>query len=227
MHNFIGFSVSDADVKSVFEKLNFQLFPVTKSNWRIRVPSYRGDIKRPVDLYEEFIRVFGTNMIPKKEITISGINTKDHPIYTFNKSILSFLTSKGFNETYSNTLRDYEEFKLLYGESNSDAKFLKLNNPLQSDQTHLRNSLITGLIDVYKLNLSRQNSYSRFFELGRVFSAVDNTLCELISVAFISPIESRDRKWIKREPMDFYSAKSIVEDCIRLLPLEYSKFSYA
>lgn len=223
MRSFIGFSVEDTEVQSVFESLNFEVEKASELKWLITLPTYRKDVSRPVDLYEEFIRIFGTDKIPAQAISANGINAIDHPIYEFNNSVGSYMTGRSFNEAFLYTLRNEEEVSFFKGEDHADTLNLKLDNPLQSDQSHLRNSLIPGLLDVLELNLARQNLTTQFFERGRVFRVIDGQLAELISVGFISLGKSLNRKWLERSEFDFYSAKACTEDLFHLLPFKVKK----
>ena len=220
MRSFIGFSVKDEEVLSVFESLNFEVEKSSDSKWLITPPTYRQDVSRPVDLYEEFIRIFGTDKIPAQSISADGINAIDHPIYLFNDAVGAYMTGKSFNESFLYTLRNEEEVAFFKGKDHEETVNLKLENPLQSDQTHLRNSLIPGLLDVLDLNLARQNLTSQFFERGRVFRVLEGQLVELISVGFIALGKNLDRKWLERGEFDFYSAKACAEDLFHLLPFK-------
>ena len=220
LRSFIGFSVEDAEVQSIFESLNFKVEKASDLKWLITLPTYRKDVSRPVDLYEEFIRIFGTDKIPTQPISANGINAIDHPIYQFNDSVGAYMIGKSFNEAFLYTLRNEEEVAFFKGEDHAETSDLKLDNPLQSDQSHLRNSLIPGLLDVLELNLARQNLTSQFFERGRVFRVIEGQLVELISVGFISLGKSLDRKWQDGVEFDFYTAKSCAEDIFRLLPFK-------
>ena len=220
MRSFIGFSVKDTEVQSVFESLNFKVDKSSESNWLITPPTYRKDVTRPVDLYEEFIRIFGTDKIPAQSISVNGINASDHPIYQFNDSVGTYMTGKSFNEAFLYTLRNQDEVAFFKGKGHEETLKLKLENPLQSDQSHLRNSLIPGLLDVLDLNLARQNFTTQFFERGRVFRVLEGQIVELISVGFIALGKNLDRKWLEREKFDFYSAKACTEDLFHLLPFK-------
>lgn len=226
MREFIGFSVEDGLIESVFQSLNFSIECLEESSgkkWQVSVPSYRQDLSRAVDLYEEFIRIYGTDKIPTQSIRAEGINELDHSIYTYNSAVGSYLTNKSFHEAFLYTLRDVEEFEFFGGKEDADSLHLKLDNPLQSDQTHLRNSTIPGLLDVLELNRARQNERAQFFERGRVFRMIDGAMLELISVGFVAWAEQRDRTWLQRSPIDFYSVKTYMEDLLSLLPFSYKK----
>ena len=220
MRTFIGFSVEDAEVQSVFESLNFKVDKNSDTHWSVSPPTYRKDVSRPVDLYEEFIRIYGTDKIPSKHIAADGINATDHPIYQFNDAVGAYMTGKSFNEAFLYTLRNEDEVAFFQGKEHADTLSLKLENPLQSDQSHLRNSLIPGLLDVLDLNLARQNLTSQFFERGRVFRMLEGQLVELISVGFIALGKDLERKWLDRGAFDFYSAKACTEDLFHLLPFK-------
>tara|TARA_B100002019_G_scaffold290433_1_gene308125 strand:+ start:2200 stop:4668 length:2469 start_codon:yes stop_codon:yes gene_type:complete len=224
MRTFIGFSVEDALIESVFQSLNFSIERSDDSSdafWKVSVPSYRQDLTRAVDLYEEFIRIYGTDKIPAQPIRAEGINELDHSIYTYNSSVGAYLTGKSFHETFLYTLRDGEEFEFFGGKADTDSLHLKLDNPLQSDQTHLRNSTIPGLLDVLELNHARHNERAQFFERGRVFRMINGGMLELISVGFVACAVQRERAWLQRSPIDFYTAKSYVEDLLSLLPFSH------
>ena len=130
------------------------------------------------------------------------------------------MTGKSFNEAFLYTLRNQDEVAFFQGKGHEETLKLKLENPLQSDQSHLRNSLIPGLLDVLDLNLARQNLTTQFFERGRVFRVLEGQLVELISVGFIALGKNLDRKWLEREKFDFYSAKACTEDLFHLLPFK-------
>ena len=227
MRSFIGFSVEDTEVQSVFESLNFDVDTSSGSVWQITPPTYRQDVSRPVDLYEEFIRIFGTDKIPAQSISVNGINAIDHPIYQYNYTVGAYMTVKSFNEAFLYSLRNEEEVAFFKGKDHAENLNLKLKNPLQSDQSHLRNSLIPGLLDVLVLNLARQNLTSQFFERGRVFRVVEGQLVELISVGFISLAKNLDRKWLERGEFDFYSAKACMEDLFNLLPFKMKERAWS
>ena len=229
MRSFIGFSVEDAEVQSVFESLNFkvEVDKASDAQWLVTPPTYRQDVSRPVDLYEEFIRIYGTDKIPAQSISADGINAIDHPIYQFNDAVGAHLTGKGFNEAFLYTLRDGDEVAFFKGKDHAETLNLKLENPLQSDQSHLRNSLIPGLLDVLDLNLARQNLTSQFFERGRVFRVLEGQLVELISVGFIGLGKNLERKWLERGEFDFYSAKACMEDLFSLLPFKVKERTWS
>ena len=227
VRKFVGFEVSDAEIHNAFESLGLSISTQTKSeaeNWNVSIPSFRGDLQRDVDLFEEFIRIYGTEKIPESTVIARGISHNDHHIYTFNDAAADYLTGQNFDEAYLYSLRDPEETKHFFGEELF--KLLALENPLQSDQSHLRPSLVPGLLDVLKLNNARGTGATRFFESGHVYRELKGELVELISIGFVMIADPVDRNWRQRESVDFYTARTITNNILELAGVDPAKLSY-
>ena len=74
-----------------------------------KVPSYRNDIKAEPDLYEEVARVYGYDKIPSSTV-FSNNYTQLVSVNDLNKQqIQTILSSRGFNEHYSNSLYNHSQ----------------------------------------------------------------------------------------------------------------------
>jgi len=228
VRKFIGFDVSDEAIQAVLESLGLGVAIYEENNgsarWEVSIPSYRQDLQRDVDLVEEFIRVYGTDRIPESPVVARGISTEDHRIYTVNESIADYLTGQNFDEALLYSLRDPEETKFFFGQESF--KVLALDNPLQSDQSHLRPSLIPGLLDVLKLNAARATGATRFFERGHVYREVNGQMVELISVSFVIVADQIRREWRQREVADFYTARTLAGEILEIAGTAASKLTY-
>ncbi|MEM8867998.1 MAG: hypothetical protein AAGC73_06990, partial [Verrucomicrobiota bacterium] len=218
VRKFIGFDVSNEQIQSTLEALGLGVAIHDEADgsarWEVSIPSYRQDLQRDVDLIEEFIRVYGTDKIPESEVVARGINDNDHRIYTVNEAVADYLTGQNFNEAFLYSLRDPDEIKFFFGEDSF--KVLALDNPLQSDQSHLRPSLIPGLLDVLKLNAARATGATRFFERGHVYRDVKGQMLELVSIGFVIVADQISREWRQREVADFYTARTLSENILEL-----------
>jgi phenylalanyl-tRNA synthetase beta chain len=225
---FIGFDVSDDEIQSTLESLGLDVSihdkAVGGTRWEVSIPSFRGDLLREVDLIEEFVRVYGTDKIPESEVVARGISEDDHRIYTVNEAVADYLTGQNFNEAFLYSLRDPDETKFFFGEENYQV--LALDNPLQSDQSHLRPSLIPGLLDVLQLNAARGTGATRFFERGHVYRQVKRQMMELISVGFVIVADQISRQWRQRELADFYTAKSIAGELLEIAGTAANKLTF-
>lgn len=227
VRKFIGFEVDDLKIRQAFESLGMSISARNNGaaeTWEVKVPSYRGDLQREVDLIEEFVRIYGTERIPESSVTARGIKQNDHRIHTFNDAASDYLTGQNFDEAYLYSFRGPEETEHFFGEDLS--RLLALENPLQSDQSHLRPSLVPGLLDVLKLNIARGTGAARFFECGHVYRELNGKLIELISVGFVMFADLAGRNWKERESIDFYTARALNNTILKLAGVDATKLDF-
>ena len=129
-----------------------------------RIPTFRVDLKREVDLIEEVARLHGVDKIPG---TPPRGAIGSHPFDAVHDQISDVrrvLTSLGLDETQGQTLLGNDECRMTNGE------VIALANPLSSEMDVLRPSLLPGLLNILRHNASRQSHDLALFEIGRVFT---------------------------------------------------------
>jgi phenylalanyl-tRNA synthetase beta chain len=153
-----------------------------------RVPAYRPDLSRPIDLVEEVGRLVGYNEIPTTPLTgelgLLPIEREDDaPREQPTQPVLSTgrvdaeellgdcLASLGYSEAVNWAMIDPERDALFVGDD--EPAGLALRNPLGADRSALRRSLIPGLLESLRHNVSRGTRDVRLFELGHVFPGGD------------------------------------------------------
>ncbi|MDB4473447.1 phenylalanine--tRNA ligase subunit beta [Opitutaceae bacterium] len=208
----LGFDVSDDDQRSALEALDLLIVGEEEGEagveWTVRIPSWRNDLDRPIDLVEEILRVHGTAKIPETTVTGPGLLANDDPVAEFNRRAGAYLIGQNFNECVTYSLRSSADISTWAGEAAVEP--LGLDNPFVEDQSHLRSSIIGGLLDTLKLNQSRGNAVSRLFETGRVFIPQKDGVVECAAVGFVIATEST-ATWKDREASDFYTTKRLIE----------------
>ncbi|HZO84969.1 MAG TPA: phenylalanine--tRNA ligase subunit beta, partial [Verrucomicrobiae bacterium] len=131
----------------------------------VRVPTFRTDLKREIDLIEEIARIHGVEKIPA---TAPRGATGAHPYDAVHDQIAEarrLLTALGLNEAQGQTLISDSSARL------AGAELVALENPLSSDMNVLRPSLLPGLLDALRHNINHKNLDVALFEIGRVFVA--------------------------------------------------------
>ncbi|PTX96469.1 phenylalanine--tRNA ligase subunit beta [Opitutus sp. ER46] len=215
-HDFVqerlGFDVPAAAMRAALEALELAIVreqpteaPARGPAWTVAIPSWRDDLDRPIDLVEEILRVYGTDKIPPAVVSSPGLLADDDPIVLFNRRVTDYLVGHDFHECVNYTLRPAKEIATWV--SQAAAAELALANPFVEDQSHLRPTLITGLLESLKLNQSRGVRATRFCETGRIFIERNGQNFECAAVAFIIAEGADDRSWLRREKPDFYAAK--------------------
>jgi len=210
----LGFEVPDVAMKEALAALDLPIVrdeftPAGEPQWTVSIPSWRGDLDRPIDLVEEILRLYGTDRIPVSTVNTPGLLGDDAPVVLFSRRATDYLVGQHFNECVNYTLRSAAETSQWV--SAASAQELALANPFVEDQSHIRASLLTGLLESLKLNQFRGTGATRLFETGRVFIEDNGKVWECTAVAFIeAQTKEASRQWLARSPADFYTAKNRV-----------------
>ena len=167
----LGIEISQSDIERMLTALGLSVAPAvgTQPTIAIRVPTFRVDLKRDVDLIEEIARLYGVDKIPSTPPRGAiGTNAYDavHDQLAEARRILSGL---GLNEAQGQTLIAESAAKL----AAAPERVVPLSNPLSSDMNVLRPSLLPGLLDSLQHNLSHKSGDVALFEVGRVFTLVN------------------------------------------------------
>jgi phenylalanyl-tRNA synthetase beta chain len=178
--------------------------------WTVAVPSYRADLDRPIDLVEEILRLYGTERVPAAPaVGPALVDGDDAPTAVFNRAATDYLVGQHFHECVNYTLRSAKELKTWV--SDAAVQELGLLNPFVEEQSHLRPTLVVGLLESLKLNQSRGNHVARLCETGRVFMEINGTVHECAGVGFVIAENPKARAWLGRVQPDFYTVKRHVE----------------
>lgn len=134
----------------------------------IRIPTFRVDLKREIDLIEEVARLYGVDRIPSTPPRgASGSNPYDS-VHDQLSEARRILTGLGLFETQGQTLISSAAANPIGHPGPA------LANPLSSDMDMLRPSLLPGLLDALRHNVARKTYDAALFEVGRVFRPADD-----------------------------------------------------
>ncbi|QWX85493.1 phenylalanine--tRNA ligase subunit beta [Cellulophaga sp. HaHaR_3_176] len=217
INGLIGQEIPQDTIKSILASLDIKLNNVTETGLGLTIPFYRVDVQREVDVIEELLRVYGYNNINfKQKLNASIATTSPFEDYKIQNIIGDFLAAKGFYEIMTNSLSTTS-----YNDLNEDLKeeqTVKIINPLSSDLSILRRSLLfTGLeAVVYNSNRKRQNL--KFFEFGKSYHLYNNKQVENKHLAlFITGNKNEDNWTGASEKSNFFTLKSSVESILERL----------
>lgn len=214
----LGFGPEDDVIKDVFERLSFDVKEEWSDEnelvWAVSIPSYRGDLDRPIDLVEEFLRIYGTDKIPAIPVSSAGLHREDDKPSIYTNRAQNFLVSQGFLQSMNYSLLEPGRWNKWFNDVNFDV--LALENPLTADETHMRPSLLPGLLETLKHNQSKKTGATRFFEAGHTFFAQKEEAYEMLSVGFVISIDEKTKHWRSREAVDFFTGKRICTELLKL-----------
>lgn len=162
----IGADIPDAIIDGILASLGLE-----KADGVWKVPSYRLDLVRPIDLVEEVARVHGLDGIPSSTVATFFPASKADQAYDFLRSIQNQLASLGFHEARNLKLISEAQLADDFATSHRGMSPVRLKNPLNDEQDHLRPGIVPGLLASASRNVRFGNSALRLFEAGRVFVA--------------------------------------------------------
>jgi len=161
----LGRPLTAAGVRSILESLEFGVTETSPENFSVSVPSWRAtkDISIKDDLLEEVGRMIGYESITPQAPLIASTVPPENPARLFQRRIRNMAAAQGFTEVYNYSFASEEMIRPFQFDPD---KHVKVTNPIASDQTLLRTSLLPALRKNIIEN-SRWMSSFRFFEIGR------------------------------------------------------------
>jgi phenylalanyl-tRNA synthetase beta chain len=176
---------------------------------RWKIPSFRQDLNREVDLIEEVCRMAGIQRIPSR---VFGSATRSSAADRFHDELMNLrqrLVGLGLFEARTLSLVDEQSLDFL-GETRSDV--LILRNPLVEDQKILRPSLIPGLVKAAGRNFNRGLSGVAIFEIGRVFRIAEESTC----LSILLSGERQGKSWNQdAAAFDLFDLKGVLKAALR------------
>ncbi len=169
VNRLLGTDFEITAISELLDGLELEEINKTEDELTYRIPTFRPDLEREVDLIEEVGRLFDYNNI---EAPKHSRFTSPEPINAWEKlKTKSRETAKGlrFKEIYSNSLMPEKDAVLL----GDPEEMVHTLNPISSDMTTLRPSLLYGFLKSVGYNFNRKVKGVRFFELGNVFRKSD------------------------------------------------------
>lgn len=212
IHRLIGKEIPHGEIKSILTALDIQIVGETGEGLSLKVPPYRVDITREVDIVEEILRIYGYNNIEIPTQIRASLNTSVRPEKDTVQNLISdILTANGFNEIMSNSLT-----KSAYS-SNLD-KAVKILNPLSSDLDVMRQTLVYSGLEAIAYNQNRKNADLKLYEFGKVYSLNEDKYTEVQRFAIFISGSDKQEQWNQRaNPVSFYNLKAIVDGIINRL----------
>lgn len=218
----IGFDLSQNDIVTIFNQLGFDT-EINDDVITVQVPSRRKDITIKEDLIEEFARIYGYDDIPStlpvfEKVTSGQLTDRQYKT----RMVKEVLEGAGLDQAITYSLVSKEDATAF---AMQQRQTIDLLMPMSEAHASLRQSLLPHLIEAASYNVARKNKDVKLFEIGNVFFA--NGEGELPDqVEYLSGILTGDyvvNQWQgKKETVDFYLAKGVVDRVAEKLNLEFS-----
>ena len=226
IQSILGCTIKETKIENILKGLDIAAIKNNKG-WDCKVPTFRPDIEREIDLIEEIARIYGYDSIPVNN-SIAGNYRFTNPDPESNYDILrGYCSGLGFQQIYSNSLQNFD------ASSKSGLIPVKMMNPLNQDMGYLRTELITGLIKAAAFNIKHGANSFKLFELANVHEKTGEKLADIIESKHLACIV-----YGKNQPEnvhssvfleDFYTLKGVLESLFMKnfsMKLEFEQDNY-
>jgi phenylalanyl-tRNA synthetase beta chain len=212
VHRLIGQVIPHEEIKNIIKALDIEIVSESAEGLILKVPPYRVDVTRDVDVIEEILRIYGYNNIYIPTQVRASLSTSPRPEKDTVQNLLSdLLTANGFNEIMSNSLT-----KSAYSDNLDSA--VKILNPLSSDLDVMRQTMLYSGLEAINYNQNRQNADVKFYEFGKVYSVKDDKYTESQRLAIFMSGATAAAQWNqKAQVASFYNLKAIVDGILQKL----------
>jgi phenylalanyl-tRNA synthetase beta chain len=210
----LGIAVPLERVTSILSALGCVCELQSNQHILVQPPSHRFDLQLPIDLVEEVARVVGYDNITATAL-VAPLALRHTPEKMFSLArAQQILVAQGYHEAINYSFIAEKDHEIFFpGEAG-----YKLANPLSSDLSVMRKSLMPGLVKALAYNQNRQAQRARLFEAGRCFTPKDGGGCNehehLAGVVFgnLFPLN-----WKDSTEAHFYHVKAEVEQILSTL----------
>jgi phenylalanyl-tRNA synthetase beta chain len=200
----VGVAIKPKAVDDLLSRFGLNQSKSTTKSGTWKIPSYRRDLQRDVDLIEEVVRAYGAEKIPGTDRSRFTSSTAADQSHDLESALRRRLSAAGFNEVRTSKLLPRE--RCAFGEN-----AIALRNPLSEDHVLLRPSLLPGLLAVLDRNIRAGAERVAIFETGRVFEPPSGAEKKRVAVLLWGNLSSHVHWRNQKRRLDFFDLKGAIE----------------
>jgi phenylalanyl-tRNA synthetase beta chain len=188
-----GLDVPRAEASHILRRLGFDIQSETQDTAHIAPPSWRPDVEGKADIVEEIVRMVGVDNVPSAPLPrMEGVAS---PVLTLMqkraRTARRALAARGLVEAVTWSFIAAEQAQAFGGGSAG----LKLANPIASDLSDMRPSLLPGLVAAAGRNAARGLGDQNLFEVGQIFADASDTGQRLGAAGVRRGLAGAGRHW--------------------------------
>lgn len=216
----LGIQLSQDAAAGLLRKLGLAV-EIAPAGLRATPPSFRFDLAIEADLIEEVARLYGyDNIIARKPLAELSMLPNSERVRRLD-TVADNLCARDYQEIVTYSFVEAELQRDLDG-----AAAITLQNPIASQMSVMRSSLIPGLVQTARFNLDRQHARVRVFEIGRCFAADDDVAQQPWRVAGLCLGSAAAEQWgLATRTVDFYDVKADIE-ALFATPVRFAPTTY-
>lgn len=219
----IGEEIPSDTIKNILASLDIKINNHTVAGLGLTIPAYRVDVTREADIVEEILRVYGYNNITTSTKLNTSISYSDKIDQNKILELISNqLVSQGLFEIMSNSLTTPDYIK--YSDSLKEGQNVQIVNPLSTDLSVLRQSLLFSGLEAIAYNINRKNNKLKLFEFGKSYHKYESGYEEQKLFSLLISGNRSDDSWLdESKRSDFFYLKAIINTLLERLGLDQLK----
>jgi phenylalanyl-tRNA synthetase beta chain len=213
----LGVAIGPKTVDEILTRFGLRKANGTSEAATWKIPSYRRDLRRDVDLIEEVLRAYGVDKVrgtTRGRFTPTSAADRSHDLETL--FLRPRLAGCGLSEVRTS--------KLISRSASQLTEAIELRNPLSEDHVALRPNLISGLLDVFERNIRAGAESVSIFEIGRVFPPSEDEKRHLGILLWGNVGSAPDWRSHARRSFDLFDLKGALECVVPNLSFRPGKF---
>ncbi len=223
IRRLLGMDIPLTECERLLSTLEFTVERMGADTLRVTVPPHRLDIQEGVaDVIEDLVRLYGYDKLPETRLADELPDVLRSEEVVFEERLRDRLVALGLQEIITYALTTPEREAALHLPSRD---YVRLLNPISSERTAMRQSLLTGMLEVAASNL-RQFEEVRLFEIGSVYLSQPGQKLpdEPRRLAIVMSGKRYQEHWADggatpKENLNFYDLKGVVQGLLHDLHL--------
>ncbi len=220
VNELLGLDLDEQTIAAIFRNLEFIVELADGAAMDVRIPSFRVDIEREIDLVEEVARLYGFENIPTTMPVATVFSDRISQTQLLERNLKNHLVGAGFNEVINFSFSSHADIKnMLFIDTDRRKSAIALMNPLVDEHAVMRTTLLPGLLQTTARNFSLRSFNLRIFEMRRVYwiKPGNELPDEPLHVAGVMTGQRFREGWNQsKEQVDFFDLKGVVESVAEL-----------
>lgn len=224
---FVGADIPADFALDALRRLGCEVAQGADDALEVVAPTFRPDLEREIDLYEEVLRLWGMDRVPATLPASPARVGMRTAAQATEAKVNEVLRAAGMNETMTYSFAEPGDVQRLRLTEDPLGAPVELLNPLNSEQSVMRQAMLPGLMRSLAYNLSRGVRNVQLYEVGTVFATAEGRKKpkERMKATGVLAGAMGDKSWnASPASFDFFDGKGVLESIARELALPKVRF---
>jgi len=212
LNDIAGTEIPIEEVKNILLGLEFRVLEEDDNGLFLEIPTFKSDVKRPVDIAEEVIRIYSFDKIPMPALvkSILQVDKLEHA-EKMKKRMSTLLIDQGFYETYLLSFVKTEDNGFF-----PERPAVSVLNPISADLGEVVNNLLVPGLKAVQHNLNRQQPDVKLFTWGNVHQSTEGKTKQDYRLCLWLTGQWQPGNWKQKgRKTDFYDVKTLMENIFK------------